>query len=306
MLFLGLSIVAIVGAAQRPEYCGQQFSPNKIDYADPDITAPFEHVMNASACCQLCTEWNQNLTVTEGAANCTIAVWHGPGHYSCNLKHTANKPFRSSAVAAFEAYPVQPPPPPLRFSSIYTSNMVLQAAPAKPMLWGFTNTNRDDPIGMVGVSAGSGAIIRAAATLSAIPANWQPDKYADYNSIWSVKLPAVEPSFANYTFTVETASKSETAILENVVFGDVWLCGGQSKCCTMRLHIYPIKIYFIYIYWIIYIYIYIIFFSTFSFSFHLRITHNSPPCKDINVSRGTIHEQCTIYRLHRHSRRRAG
>lgn len=259
MLFLGLSIVAIVGAAQRPEYCGQQFSPNKIDYADPDITAPFEHVMNASACCQLCTEWNQNLTVTEGAANCTIAVWHGPGHYSCNLKHTANKPFRSSAVAAFEAYPVQPPPPPLRFSSIYTSNMVLQAAPAKPMLWGFTNTNRDDPIGIVGVSAGSGAIIRAAATLSAIPANWQPDKYADYNSIWSVKLPAVESSFANYTFTVETASKSETAILENVVFGDVWLCGGQSKCCTMRLHI--LSRYILFIYWSIntpeYIYIYI-------------------------------------------------
>ena len=44
-----------------------------------------------------------------------------------------------------------------------------------------------------------------------------------------MQLPAVPASFTNYTFTAVTASGVSKAVLADVVFGDVWLCGGQSN-----------------------------------------------------------------------------
>jgi hypothetical protein len=57
------------------------------------------------------------------------------------LKATANQPFNSTAVAAYQPIALPPPPPLLRFASIYTDHMVLQAAPARATVWGFANTD---------------------------------------------------------------------------------------------------------------------------------------------------------------------
>lgn len=51
---------------------------------------------------------------------------------------------------------------------------------------------------------------------------------SDGGYYWKVALPATEGGFTKYDIKVSSAS-GENAVLSNVVFGDVFLCSGQSN-----------------------------------------------------------------------------
>lgn len=50
----------------------------------------------------------------------------------------------------------------------------------------------------------------------------------DGGYFWKVTLPPMKGDFTKYTFNI-TSSAGEVAFIDNVVFGDVFMCSGQSN-----------------------------------------------------------------------------
>ncbi len=106
----------------------------------------------------------------------------------------------------------------LRFANYYQDHMVLQGAPQQAIIWGYADT-LNAPI----ILAMNNKIYRTKSSSSA--ANSLDE------SIWSVTLDVqtdegpfqvtVTQPLANGTF--------ETVTLNDVLFGDVWVCSGQSN-----------------------------------------------------------------------------
>jgi sialate O-acetylesterase len=106
----------------------------------------------------------------------------------------------------------------LRFANYYQDHMVLQSAPQQAIIWGYADT-LNAPI----ILAMNNKIYR---TRSSSSATNSLDE-----SIWSVTLDVqtdegpfqvtVTQPLANGTF--------ETVTLNDVLFGDVWVCSGQSN-----------------------------------------------------------------------------
>ena len=97
--------------------------------------------------------------------------------------------------------------------------MVLQAAPARAKVWGFTASAAD----AVTVQLGGG---------DAVSATVVPDVDDDGKPVflWSALLPAITASFAPHNVSATSTSKSGIqagALLSEVLFGDVWACSGQ-------------------------------------------------------------------------------
>jgi len=110
--------------------------------------------------------------------------------------------FFSAAVAV-----AQDAPQSLTLPSFMGSNMVLQHS-TDANLWGWTKPN-----GKVTIAC-----------------DWvkQPVKVkADAEGFWILPVQTLAPSYDPHTITIK--SGSEVKVLENVVFGDVWLCSGQSN-----------------------------------------------------------------------------
>jgi sialate O-acetylesterase len=87
--------------------------------------------------------------------------------------------------------------------------MVLQRAPASAMIWGFA-------------AAGSSVntTLDTAAPLTAV---------ADSNGTWRQKLPPTT-SGAAHTITVRSSESGVApVVLEDVAFGEVYLCGGELR-----------------------------------------------------------------------------
>jgi len=108
-----------------------------------------------------------------------------------------------------------PPPPqiPFGFAKALGDGMVLAAAPKQAIVWGFC-----DPGASVEVSLDGGANISATVG---------PDQAAGALTTWRVKLPAMKPGFTKRTITASSAGKMVT--LSGVLFGEVWVCSGQSN-----------------------------------------------------------------------------
>ena len=134
--------------------------------------------------------------------------------------------------------PGPPPASPLRFASIYTDHAVLQSSGA--VVWGFANVDAgtllsvtlDNDTGNVsgggtgedkGHDHGGGAAITVPATLQPLP----PDSPYTDKWIWRAELPPTIASFAPHTLTVSGGGL--TASISDIVFGDVYVCGGQSN-----------------------------------------------------------------------------
>ena len=96
-----------------------------------------------------------------------------------------------------------------RFASSQGNRMVLQMAPQQATLWGFV-----DPGGSVSVHFKGEIILATTAT-------WLNQ------STWLAKLPATEGGTAGYNITA--TSGSSTITLSDVLFGDVFVCSGQSN-----------------------------------------------------------------------------
>lgn len=149
---------------------------------------------------------------------------HGPGHWACNLKATADSPFDSTVVVALQPIPA-PPVVPIRFASIYTDHVVLQVAPARAILWGFANVGESDHIKVTVTPLGASVT----ASLSPLPVG---SSYAD-KWIWQAVLPPINATFDAQTVTVSVGEA--TASIIDVLFGDVFVCGGQVRtvtCCV--------------------------------------------------------------------------
>lgn len=96
----------------------------------------------------------------------------------------------------------------LRFASYYGDHMVLQKSPESAVLWGY------GPEGaQVNVSL-SGLITQKTSPVTVT------------KGVWRVTLDPVE---AGGPYTVKAVTEGSTATLTDVLFGDVWLCGGQSN-----------------------------------------------------------------------------
>ena len=99
-------------------------------------------------------------------------------------------------------------------SATLGSHMVLQRAPSRATVWGVT---------------AKGAIVTT--TMSSSTSTSTFTSVADVNGTWRQLLPATpgnSQTAYNFPFT-STNSTSERAELTDVLFGDVYLCGGQSN-----------------------------------------------------------------------------
>ncbi|XP_029302776.1 sialate O-acetylesterase-like [Cottoperca gobio] len=96
----------------------------------------------------------------------------------------------------------------LRFASYYGDHMVLQKSPERAVLWGYGPEGAQVTVSLSG------------------PGTQKLSPVTVTEGIWRVTLDAVE---AGGPYIVTAACQSSTANLTDVLFGDIWLCGGQSN-----------------------------------------------------------------------------
>ena len=121
------------------------------------------------------------------------------------------QPWPADGYESREHRPPRPPPtPPLApgfLSRTLGSNMVLQRAPQQAVIWGAIKA------GTAVTTSFGGEVFHTT---------------ADATGVWRQKLPPTPATATRHTITIKAAS-GETATMENVLFGDVYLCGGQSN-----------------------------------------------------------------------------
>lgn len=106
----------------------------------------------------------------------------------------------------------------LRFANYYQDHMVLQRAPQRAIVWGYADTS-DTPITLTM----NNKVYETMSSKSTID-------YEDA-SIWSVTLdpqPEEGPFQVKVTHPLPNGTL-ETIMLDDVLFGDVWICSGQSN-----------------------------------------------------------------------------
>ncbi|KAK2846979.1 hypothetical protein Q5P01_009978 [Channa striata] len=96
----------------------------------------------------------------------------------------------------------------LLFASYYQDHMVLQKSPERAVLWGY---GPEDARVLVSVSG---------------PTHQETSPVSVTNGIWRITL---DPVDAGGPYNVTAAAQNSSATLTDVLFGDVWLCGGQSN-----------------------------------------------------------------------------
>ncbi|KAK9959120.1 hypothetical protein ABG768_011200 [Culter alburnus] len=97
-----------------------------------------------------------------------------------------------------------------RFSSYYGDHMVLQKAPAKAVVWGFGQTGAEVVVSLSEPHKGSAS--------SALVVN----------GIWRTTLNPVEAG-GPYNLTASQNTTKSSITLTDVLFGDIWICSGQSN-----------------------------------------------------------------------------
>lgn len=97
-----------------------------------------------------------------------------------------------------------------RLAAIYGNHMVLQRGPHRASLWGYASPGASISVSLDGVAS-------AMATANAA-------------GLWRALLPA-QPATAGVSRSIAVASSADdgTLALEDVLFGDIWVCGGQSN-----------------------------------------------------------------------------
>ncbi|XP_012679496.2 sialate O-acetylesterase [Clupea harengus] len=99
----------------------------------------------------------------------------------------------------------------IRFASYYGDHMVLQKAPEKAVLWGYGPKNVSVVVTLSGLSKRK--------TYSSTV----------FDGIWRVTLDPVKAGGPYNVSAVQKGGSDAEVTLTDVLFGDVWLCGGQSN-----------------------------------------------------------------------------
>ena len=108
----------------------------------------------------------------------------------------------------------------LSFASSFGDHAVLQQAPAQAVVWGFAPA----ALGVTLTLAGGGLS-------SKLYGHLQPFNATAYT--WRVSLPPIaaardKGAAVPYSITIEQAG-APSATLRDVLFGEVWVCSGQSN-----------------------------------------------------------------------------
>ena len=105
-----------------------------------------------------------------------------------------------------------------RFANPLGSNMVLQQAPYRAQIWGFSPENS----------------VVSVALLFGHDVVQITDTVADSNNMFSVYLNPMPASFNSYSIVAMNDVNSSSISLNNIVFGDVYICSGQSNMQLQR------------------------------------------------------------------------
>ncbi|XP_061137675.1 sialate O-acetylesterase-like isoform X1 [Syngnathus typhle] len=98
---------------------------------------------------------------------------------------------------------------PIAFASYYGNHMVLQKSPERAILWGY------------GRPEGAQVTVYLSG-----PMKYNSSPVTVQNGIWRVALDPIE---AGGPYNVTATLQNSSATLMDVLFGDVWLCSGQSN-----------------------------------------------------------------------------
>ncbi|KAM4704298.1 sialate O-acetylesterase [Rhinophrynus dorsalis] len=102
-----------------------------------------------------------------------------------------------------------------RFASYYADHMVLQREPSKAVIWGYGEVGA---VVTVSLYQGSEAISKNTVEINGVA------------GVWKVLLDPVKPGGHYWLLAEQHYQKNVTSIkLHDLLFGDVWLCGGQSN-----------------------------------------------------------------------------
>lgn len=100
------------------------------------------------------------------------------------------------------------PPQPLRFATIHSDGMILQAAPLQSTVWGYGGSDVN-------------VVIDGGAPVAATRSPWLG------KDSWLAKLPPQPAGFTMHNITA--TSGAERVQLRSIRWGDVYLCAGQSN-----------------------------------------------------------------------------
>ena len=104
-----------------------------------------------------------------------------------------------------------------RFANIYGDNMVLQQSPDRSQVWGYSTSANDVVTAQLIVSSTNSVVETVTYTTNT-------------NLIWRVQFsPVVAMNDYEYTISVTSQVLSNTISLTGVLFGDVYVCSGQSN-----------------------------------------------------------------------------
>ena len=200
-----------------------KFAPGGVFPATPTWPHGLRLAHTAGACCDMCKSFkNCSFWSFEHGGTAAKPTCYQYKEACCILKTAAaagksahNAGATSGSMKAVK--PPAPPPPPAKipfgFAKAFGNGMVLAAAPKQAMIWGFC-----DPGASVAVTLDGGAKVQA--TIG-------PDQATGTLMTWRIKLPATKASFTNHTITATSAGK--TVALSGALFGEVWVCSGQSN-----------------------------------------------------------------------------
>ena len=111
------------------------------------------------------------------------------------------------------------------FAASYGSHMVLQQAPQQAVMWGFTGKAKGDIVLSITSIDGVESVPTTVQPYNATADTWRailPAKLASNNTRTTPPTPIA------HTITL-TKGGALGATLEDVLFGELWVCSGQSN-----------------------------------------------------------------------------
>ena len=204
------------GGDHHPLYASPHFVDHSYSHNNSDYSAPVAvHVSGIALAADADADSRLTLTVANNGRNLQILV---PLQVTVSCTG-ADKCLVPGAAPTPPPTPA-PPPPAFSFAASYGDHMVLQRAPQRATIWGFTNSS--DPV-QLAADGGGGAVATVGATL--LPGS----RWAAVLPLTAAALGVAGGGGGAQTYTVTVVQGAMSLALTDVLFGEVWVCSGQSN-----------------------------------------------------------------------------